>query len=133
MKKIKVILTSGILFFCLSFLTNVTKQSANAETPKISGRFIMKGSNCAGFNFKDSKTVWWTNELSCSNHDILKLRWIDNTTFMTRDSKQTNQTCPPLVNLYKVIKFDGKNLTIKSIWTGWNDFDDEVIEFVKKD
>jgi len=99
---------------------------------KISGRFIMKGANSAGFDFINATTVLWTNETAPLQPDTLKIRWLDHATFMTRSTERINKDCPPLVWIYQVISFDGHQLILKDIWTGWNDHDDERTEFTRQ-
>jgi len=104
----------------------------------ISGRFIMVHANCAGFNFINKKVVLWTNELASNDPDTLMIRWLDAKTFMTRSIHRTKEHCPPSVDLYRVISFDGRLLTLKRIWTGWsdpkddNDSGDYKLQLVKK-
>ncbi|OYU93010.1 MAG: hypothetical protein CFE21_22170 [Bacteroidetes bacterium B1(2017)] len=99
---------------------------------KIIGRFFLKGANSAGFDFINSSTVLWTNEIAPSQPDTLKIRWLDNSTFMTRSTERINMDCPPLVSVYQVIFYDGQRLILREIWTGWNEHEDERIEFIKK-
>ena len=94
----------------------------------ISGRFIMKGASCAGFNFINDHQALWTNESACFDPDSLKIRWLDGITFMTVATKRFNQDCPPGVDVYKVISFNGHKLRLSVIWTGWYDSADDVIE-----
>lgn len=112
----------------ISSINNKTQSFAT----KLSGRFVMKESNCAGFNFISPTLVTWTNEIDCGHPDTLKIRWLNNTTFYTQDKVRLNKNCPPRVGIYQVVSFDGLNLTLKDIWTGWNDNTDETIEFVKR-
>lgn len=98
----------------------------------VSGRFILKQSSCAGFDFLNDHTVLWTNESFCNSPDTLKLRWLSDSIFMTRSALQINKNCPPRVDIYKVIFFDGRLLILKNIWTGWNEARDEILEFYKE-
>ena len=111
-----------------------TTKMSNADkfSNAISGRFIMAKSNCAGFNFIDKNLVLWTNEIACNDPDTLKIRWLDSSTFLTRSTVRINESCPPRVDIYKVVYFDGRHLTLKSIWTGWNDSNDDNLEFNKQ-
>jgi len=97
----------------------------------ISGHFILDKSNCAGFNFINKDIVLWTNEIACNEPDTLKLRWLNDSTFMTRSTLRINEKCPPSVEIYKIVSFNGKQLTLKDIWTGWNDSKDETLKFSK--
>jgi hypothetical protein len=98
----------------------------------VSGHFILKESNCAGFNFISKDVVLWTNEIACNDPDTLKLRWLSDSTFMTRSTLRINNDCPPNVDIYKVVSFDGKHLILNSLWTGWNDNKDETLELIKQ-
>ena len=111
---------------------NPSGKETNYST-KISGQFVLKGTNCAGLNFINSKLVSWTNEIDCWHPDTLKIRWIDNKTFFTRAIVRRNEICPPGVDLYQVVSFDGERLVLKDIWTGWNDFTDDRLEFVRRE
>jgi hypothetical protein len=98
----------------------------------VSGHFVLAESNCAGFNFLKNDLVLWTNEIACNDPDTLKIRWLSDSTFMTRSTLRINESCPPRVDIYKVVSFDGKHLNLKSIWTGWNDAKDESLELLKQ-
>jgi hypothetical protein len=107
-------------------------ENTNDFSAAISGRFLLKGSNCAGFDFVNKKIVLWTNEIYCNDLDTLKIRWLNNSTFMTRSTERIDEKCPPRVDIYKVTSFDGKRLVLKDIWTGWNDYNDETLVFYKE-
>jgi hypothetical protein len=94
-------------------------------------KFILKGSECAGFQFISPNIVLWTNEIICTQPDTLKMQWIDDSTFFTRNTISINENCPPDVSIYKLVSFDGRRLILKDIWTGWNNYKDETLEFIK--
>jgi len=104
-------------------------QTATDFSGNITGRFIMTGTNCAGFNFVSPATVLWTNEIACNDPDTLALRWLDGQTFLTKSTRRRTEACPPGIGLYKVISFDNKHLVLQSVWTGWNELKDETLEF----
>lgn len=154
-KKLFTLLIVGLLTFMLGwFLRGSIKEPkdsqhlnaldaiANADTFKIkkvddysntiAGHFVVTESHCAGFTFVDKNMVLWTNEIACDYPDTLKIKWLDNSTFMTRTTERTNEHCPPKVDIYKIVSFDGKRLVLKSFWTGWNDLKDENLEFDKQ-
>ena len=112
----------------LLILQSSVGSSTTNYAQEISGRFIMKGASCAGFNFINDHQVLWTNESACFDPDSLKIRWLDGITFMTVATKRFNQDCPPGVDVYKVISFNGHKLRLSVIWTGWYDSADDVIE-----
>jgi hypothetical protein len=118
-----------------SFIDTVSQAdtiNGNNLAHTISGHFILNESNCAGFNFINKDTVLWTNEIACNDPDTLKLRWLSDSTFMTRSTLRINESCPPRVDIYKVVFFSGRHITLKSIWTGWNDAKDENLELDKQ-
>ena len=118
-----------------SFIDTVSKADtikSNNFAHTVSGHFVLAESNCAGFNFIDTNIVLWTNEIACNDPDTLKLRWLSDSTFMTSSTLRVNESCPPRVDIYKVISFDGKHLTLNSIWTGWNDSKDQSLQFIKQ-
>ena len=98
----------------------------------LNGRYVLQGASCAGFNFIDSKTVLWTNEIACNDPDTLRLTWVDASTFMTRTKEMTNKDCPPSVSLYKIVSISGNKLVLKDIWTGWNDSKSKILVFNKQ-
>ncbi|MCB9262868.1 MAG: hypothetical protein H6607_10880 [Flavobacteriales bacterium] len=116
----------------LMIASNINNEAENFET-KISGRFVMKEANCAGFNFISPTLVTWTNEIDCEHPDTLKIRWLDNATFYTQDIVRLNENCPPRIWIHQVVSFDGLHLTLKDVWTGWNDNTDERTEFIKRE
>lgn len=113
---------------------NLKIKKADDYSNMISGRFILAESSCAGFDFINKNEVLWTNEIACFDPDTLKIRWLDNATFMTRSTQRVNQGCPPRVDIYKVVSFDfdRKHLVLNSVWTGWNDSGDSKLEFTKQ-
>jgi len=98
----------------------------------VSGHFVLTGSNCAGFNFINNEIALWTNEIACGEPDTLKIRWLSDSAFMARSTLRIDKNCSPKVDIYKVVFFDGRHLTLKSIWTGWNDAKDESLELFKQ-
>ncbi len=114
----------------LMILNNLKSKTSDFSS-KISGRFILKGANSAGFDFINSSTVLWTNEIAPFQPDTLKIRWLDNSTFMTKSTERINLDCSPVVWIYQIISFDGQHLIVNNIWTGWNDYDDKQTEFIK--
>lgn len=96
---------------------------------KLSGKFILKGSEYAGFDFRNKKKVYWTNELIPHDPDELQIKWIDGNTFLTIADRVEEQ-CPPRISVYKVVKFDGKHLNLKEFDTT-RSFKDSTLEYDK--
>ncbi|MNR03832.1 hypothetical protein D3C85_1197480 [compost metagenome] len=61
----------------------------------------------------------------------MTLKWIDESTFITKFTKRVNKDCPPGVSILKVVSYSGDKLVLKDYWTGWNDKKDEVSVFYK--
>lgn len=97
---------------------------------EITGRFILQDSTQAGFDFIGNGKVIWQNELN-TPADELSIFWLDDKTFVTKDIQRIDQTSPPRINIYVVNKFDGKNLELKKLWTGWGDYNFDTLNFVK--
>ena len=97
---------------------------------EIMGRFVLKNSTQAGFNFVGNGKIIWQNELN-TPPDELSIFWLDNKTFVTKDTQRIDQTSPTRVNIYLVNSFDGQNLELKELWTGWGDYNFETLNFVK--
>ncbi|WP_153800812.1 hypothetical protein [Foetidibacter luteolus] len=113
-------------------VSRVETTSSNNLSSSISGRFVLAESGCAGLNFISHDLVLWTNEISCDDPDTLKIRWLNDSSFMTRNILRINKDCPPRVDIYNVVSFDGKQLILRDIWTGWNDSKDEIFEFFRQ-
>jgi len=95
----------------------------------LKGKFILEGSDYAGYQFIDSKTISWTNEMFPMDPDTLHLKWISESTFITKSLKRTDKNFAPAISLLKVISYDGGKLVLKDYWTGWNDRKDELHTF----
>jgi hypothetical protein len=98
----------------------------------ISGRFILKEANCAGFDFIGKKRIIWRNELTCFDADTFAIYWLDNMTFITKDIKRINKDCPPRNWIYTVDKYDGENLILNELWTGWGEYKWSKLEFIRE-
>jgi hypothetical protein len=98
---------------------------------KLKGRFVLKGAECAGFNFIDDKTTLWTNEMFCNDPDSLNIHWINATTFITKTTKRHDSLCPPRIDLYEVVSYNNKKLVLKSTWTGWGENGPDTLELIR--
>jgi hypothetical protein len=125
----KLILTLSIIS---TILLSGNKTFGQQTAKHLQGRYIMKGSGCAGFNFVNAKTVLWYNESACLYPDTLKIKWVDDSSFLTITKTRTDNACPPRVEYYKIVSNVGKQLVLKSVWTGWNDVKDQILTFTQK-
>jgi hypothetical protein len=142
-KSLRWIIMPGLLLFLQAWVPYTPSKKrppgiGNDLRTILSGRFIMVNSKCAGFNFINKKIALWTNEIACNDPDTLLIRWLENKTFMTKSTRRYNEHCPPSIDLYRVISFDGRLLTLKRIWTGWSKLEDNIdsqdytLQLVKK-
>jgi hypothetical protein len=125
------------LFLFIGLFVSFSHVYAQSAKPNnghafIKGRYIMEHASCAGFDFIDNKIVVWYSEFQCNYPDTLRLKWINENTFIVRDKTRLNKISPPRVYVYQIIKDDGKQLILKSIWTGWNDLKDTILVFNKE-
>ena len=129
---IVLIILGGFTYYQYQQFTGVNKSQNNSVdySKEITGRFILKNSTQAGFNFVGNGKIIWQNELN-TPADELSIFWLDNKTFVTKDTQRIDQTSPPRVNIYVVNSFDGKNLELKELWTGWGDYNFGTLNFVK--
>lgn len=98
----------------------------------LKGKFILKGSDYAGFEFIDTKNISWTNEMFPMDPDSMRLKWIDKHTFVATFRKSSGNDCPPSNWIRKVEYYDGNKLILRNFWTGWNDLKDESETFFKE-
>lgn len=110
------------------------EQKIKTDYSKIlKGKFILAGSQYAGFDFINDKTVSWTNELFPLDPDTMRLKWISDDLFVATFTKFINKdNCPPRNWVRKIEFFDGNKLVIKDIWTGWDEYKDSTETFYKE-
>ena len=70
--------------------------------------------------------------LSLVDPQTLKITWLDQRTFFTRSTERDQPNCPPRVDVYQVVSYDGRKLVLKSFWAGWNDRAPETETYVKQ-
>lgn len=100
---------------------------------KLSGKFVLESADYAGFEFIDSKTISWTNEMFPMDPDTMSLKWVSKDIFVAIFNKTNNkENCPPSNWVRKVEYYDGKKLVLKNIWTGWGEYKDTTEAFTKE-
>lgn len=110
--------------------TDQTPEKSKTNYAKLlKGKFILARSDYAGYEFIDAKTISWTNELFPMDPDTMSIKWIDESTFITKFSKKTNKDCAPVIGVLKVVSYNDGKLVLKDYWTGWNDRKDELSTF----
>ncbi|MHA4739721.1 hypothetical protein [Dyadobacter sp. MSC1_007] len=98
----------------------------------IKGHFILDGAECAGFEFYE-KEVIWRNESACMYPDTFLLYWVDSNSFMAKEKKSETVKISgsPMIWFYTVKSFDGNELKLCELWTGWGPFKTETQKFLK--
>lgn len=98
----------------------------------LTGRFVLVGANCAGFEFKNDGTALWYDELQCQAPTTMRIKWVDEKTFAAIDTERRNESCPPRVWLYSIVRRKKDNLILKDFGTGWGDLKDANLEFTRR-
>ncbi len=114
--------------------TNVSAPVLGSSTDYakvLKGKFILKGADYAGFNFVDSETLTWTNELFPMDPDTMKLRWLSANIFAGTFTGISQEGCPPLIWIRKVESYSGEVLKLKELQTSLKDFNEETLTFSK--
>jgi hypothetical protein len=145
MKYLRAIL---IVFFVFVFLGSLSlnyyqythNQISIKPAVALTGRFVLDGSTCAGFEFGTSTTqVIWRNESECTindsspdYYDTLAIYWLTNDMFVTKDIVKSDATSPPRVDIYKITSYDSKSLQLQELWTGWGAYELNTLSFTRK-
>jgi hypothetical protein len=128
-------------YFCcltLIFLSIFCSRPASAQNYQAAlrdKRLVLAGASCAGWSFISNESAVRYDESICavngeaSGH--FRIRWVSPNVFMLvrSDRQNVNETCPPQNFIYSVEKISDSKVTLKSVWTGWNVFDDEVEQY----
>jgi hypothetical protein len=115
-------------------LKNEDKKDNEILGRTLRGRYLIKGTDCAGFEFLSENEVIWRNESACFVPDTLGLFWLENDSFLVKDlnRKKGNPDCPPVVRYFRVSQMEGPNLNLTEIWTGWGEFEADTLKLVKR-
>lgn len=106
---------------------------ANAESVKnqlLGKKLTIDGASCAGLSFsKNGKDAFMYDEagFTCEPNLNLRVRWLDDKTFILFEKDRTNDISPPRAFLYQVQKANNLKVTLSEIWTGWNQYPDEKV------
>lgn len=119
-------------------LISIVKEDNKSELVEIDyskilkGKYILDGADYAGFEFIDSQTISWTNELFPMDPDTMRLVWIDKNTFIGTFKRQ-NEFCPPGFCINRVISCDRNKLESIEINTDWIKYDEQINVFYKEE
>ena len=107
---------------------------AGAKESLIGKRLVMvdiPDVQCAGLSFsKNGKDAAMYAELGqCQDPLHLRVRWLDDKTFILIEKVRLNETSPPRSFLYKVKSINQDYVQLTEIWTGWGDSKDDTLGY----
>ena len=106
---------------------------AGAKESLIGKRLVMDipDVQCAGLSFsKNGKDAAMYAELGqCQDPLHLRVRWLDDKTFILIEKVRLNETSPPRSFLYKVKSINQDYVQLTEIWTGWRDSKDDTLGY----
>ena len=106
---------------------------AGAKENLIGKRLVMDipEVQCAGLSFsKNGKDAAMYAELGqCQDPLHLRVRWLDDKTFILIEKVRLNETSPPRSFLYKVKSVNQDYVQLTEIWTGWGDSKDDTLGY----
>ena len=106
---------------------------AGAKESLIGKRLVMDipEVQCAGLSFsKNGKDAAMYAELGqCQDPMPLRVRWLDDKTFILIEKVRLNETSPPRSYLYKVKSVNQHYVELTQIWTGWGDSKDDTLGY----
>ncbi|AXF45840.1 hypothetical protein ACVIAJ_10645 [Acinetobacter johnsonii] len=106
---------------------------AGAKESLIGKRLVMDipDVQCAGLSFsKNGKDAAMYAELGqCQDPLHLRVRWLDDKTFILIEKVRLNETSPPRSFLYKVKSINQDYVQLTEIWTGWGDSKDDTLGY----
>ena len=106
---------------------------AGAKESLIGKRLVMDipDVQCAGLSFsKNGKDAAMYAELGqCQDPLHLRVRWLDDKTFILIEKVRLNETSPPRSFLYKVKSVNQDYVQLTEIWTGWGDSKDDTLGY----
>ena len=106
---------------------------AGAKESLIGKRLVMDipDVQCAGLSFsKNGKDAAMYAELGqCQDPLHLRVRWLDDKTFILIEKVRLNETSPPRSFLYKVKSINQDYVQLTEIRTGWGDSKDDTLGY----
>ena len=106
---------------------------AGAKESLIGKRLVMDipDVQCAGLSFsKNGKDAAMYAELGqCQDPMPLRVRWLDDKTFILIEKVRLNETSPPRSFLYKVKSVNQDYVQLTEIWTGWGYSKDDTLGY----
>ncbi|WP_333662401.1 hypothetical protein [Acinetobacter sp.] len=89
---------------------------------------------CAGLSFaKNGKDAAMYAEMGqCQDPLALRVRWLDDKTFILIEKVRTKNISPPRSYLYRVQSLNQHYVKLTEIWTGWGDSKDNTLGYYFK-
>ena len=122
---------------CISVLAFCISNSVFAMDYKqltLGKKLTHAGASCSGISIsKNGKDAFMYGEMGqlgkCTPDLNVRIKWIGDNTFILIEKDRVNDSSPPRTYLYKIKSIQNNNATLISIWTGWNDFKDDVEKY----
>jgi len=126
--------------FCLSFLAICISNPVFAVDNKqnlLGKKLTNIGASCSGLSIsKNGTDAFMYGELGqvgkCTPDLNLRIKWINENTFIMIEKDKVNNTSPPRTYLYKIKSIKNDTVTLINVWTGWGDFKDEEEKYTIK-
>lgn len=120
----------GILALCIS---NSVFAMDNKQL-MLGKKLTHVGASCSGISIsKNGKDAFMYGEMGqvgkCTPDLNMRIKWISDNTFILIEKDRVNDSSPPRTYLYEIKSIQNNNATLISIWTGWNDFKDDVEKY----
>lgn len=124
------------LIFAGLCLSLSTLACAGVKETLVGKRLILNlpDTECAGLSFaKNGKDAAMYAEIGqCQDPLQLRVKWLDDKTFILIEKVRTNNISPPRTYLYRVKSYKKKGVDLTDIWTGWEDYKDTSVSYYYK-
>lgn len=101
----------------------------------LSGKYLlMPDAGCAGIEFsKDGSAATLYGERGCTTEGGVgldtRVKWVSSRAFILIEKEQVNEQSPPRNYVYVVDSIRGKHVMLKSVWTGWGNYPDDMTRY----
>lgn len=124
------------LIFAGLCLSLSTLASAGVKESLVGKRLVLDlpDVECAGLSFsKNGKDAAMYAEIGqCQDPLPLRVKWLDDKTFILIEKVRTNDISPPRTYLYRVKSYQKNGVELTDISTGWGDHKDTTISYYYK-
>ncbi len=124
------------LIFAGLCLSLSTLASAGVKESLVGKRLVLDlpDVECAGLSFsKNGKDAAMYAEIGqCQDPLPLRVRWLDDKTFILIEKVRKNDISPPRTYLYRVKSYQKNGVELTDISTGWGDHKDTTVSYYYK-